>query len=57
MVCLVDICRSPFAEGILQFKVNENLIVVDSAGTAAYCICKLPDKRSVDIAGKYGIDI
>ena len=57
MVCLGNICRSPLAEGILQSKVNKNFIFVDSAGTAAYHVGKLPDKRSIDVAGKYGIDI
>jgi protein-tyrosine phosphatase len=57
MVCLGNICRSPLAEGILQSKVNKNLIFVDSAGTAAYHVGKLPDKRSIKVAGKYGIHI
>jgi protein-tyrosine phosphatase len=57
MVCLGNICRSPLAEGILQSKVNNNLFFVDSAGTAAYHLGKLPDKRSMDVASNYGIDI
>lgn len=56
MVCLGNICRSPLAEGILQSKVSEN-IFVDSAGTAGYHIGNLPDKRSIAVASKYGIDI
>jgi protein-tyrosine phosphatase len=57
MVCLGNICRSPLAEGILQSKVNNNLFFVDSAGTAAYHVGKLPDERSIDVASNYGIDI
>ena len=56
MVCLGNICRSPLAEGILQSKINEN-VFVDSAGTAAYHVGNLPDKRSIEVAKKYGIDI
>ena len=57
MVCLGNICRSPFAEGILVSKVKSDEIFVDSAGTGAYHIGKLPDKRSIEVAEKYGIDI
>jgi protein-tyrosine phosphatase len=57
MVCLGNICRSPLAEGILKSKVNNNLFFVDSAGTAAYHVGKLPDERSIDVARNYGIDI
>jgi len=57
MVCLGNICRSPLAEGILKSKVNSDIVFVDSAGTAAYHIGKLPDERSIEVAKKYGIDI
>lgn len=57
MVCLGNICRSPLAEGILKSKVNSDSVFVDSAGTAAYHIGKLPDERSIEVANKYGIDI
>ncbi len=57
MVCLGNICRSPLAEGILQNKVNADLVFVDSAGTAGYHIGNQPDKRSILVAQKYGIDI
>jgi len=56
MVCLGNICRSPLAEGILQSKVSSG-IFVDSAGTAAYHVGNLPDKRSIEVALKHGIDI
>ena len=57
MVCLGNICRSPLAEGILKSKLNPDLFIVDSAGTAAYHIGELPDYRSIAIAKKNGIDI
>lgn len=57
MVCLGNICRSPLAEGILKSKVNSNEVIVDSAGTSGYHQGELPDKRSIEVAKKYGIDI
>jgi len=57
MVCLGNICRSPLAEGILQSKVNKELVFVDSAGTAAYHLGNLPDERSIAVAKQYRIDI
>ena len=57
MVCLGNICRSPLAEGILSSKGKHLKIEVDSAGTAAYHIGKIPDIRSIEIANKYDIDL
>ena len=57
MVCLGNICRSPLAEGILAHKTKQLDVEVDSAGTAAYHIGELPDKRSIEIANKYNIDL
>ena len=57
MVCLGNICRSPLAEGILQSKVASNQVFVDSAGTAAYHVGNAPDKRSIAIATKNGINL
>lgn len=57
MVCLGNICRSPLAEGILQSKLSSQSFFVDSAGTAGYHIGELPDKRSIEVANKYGINI
>ncbi len=56
MVCLGNICRSPLAEGILKSKLSDNFIV-DSAGTGSWHVGSLPDRRSVEVAKKYGIDI
>jgi len=56
MVCLGNICRSPLAEGILRSKLSNNFIV-DSAGTGGWHAGELPDKRSIEIAKKKGLDI
>jgi len=57
MVCLGNICRSPLAEGILQSKVDPDKVLVDSAGTAGYHVGNPPDKRSIAVAQKYGLNI
>jgi protein-tyrosine phosphatase len=57
MVCLGNICRSPLAEGILKSKLPSNRFIIDSAGTANYHVGSQPDKRSVAVGKKYGIDI
>lgn len=57
MVCLGNICRSPLAEGILESKISGLDIKVDSAGTGDWHVGEAPDKRSVAIALKHGIDI
>ena len=57
MVCLGNICRSPLAEGLLRSKLPNNQYTVDSAGTGNYHVGDLPDKRSIDVARKYGLDI
>ncbi len=56
MVCLGNICRSPLAEGILKSKLPDKYIV-DSAGTANYHVGATPDRRSIAVAKKYGINI
>lgn len=56
MVCLGNICRSPLAEGILSSKLNHEFIV-DSAGTGDWHAGEKPDKRSIEVAKKHGIDI
>jgi len=57
MVCLGNICRSPLAEGILKSKLKSEVFFVDSAGTGAWHAGELPDKRSIAVAKKYGIDL
>ena len=57
MVCLGNICRSPLAEGILKSKLPSDAFKVDSAGTASYHLGAAPDKRSVAVAKKHGLNI
>lgn len=57
MVCLGNICRSPLAEGILKSKVPDLDVILDSAGTGAWHAGELPDKRSIEVAKKYNIDL
>ena len=57
MVCLGNICRSPLAEGILAHKTKQLDIEVDSAGTGAYHVGELPDKRSIEIADNHNINL
>ena len=57
MVCLGNICRSPLAEGILAAKLPKDKFVVDSAGTGHWHIGHSPDKRSIKVAQKHGINI
>ena len=59
MVCLGNICRSPLAEGLMQAKLQSltNDYFVDSAGTGGWHAGESPDKRSIIVAAKYGIDI
>lgn len=59
MVCLGNICRSPLAQGILEYnarKLNKN-IEVDSAATSNFHVGDLPDPRSISTAYLHGIDI
>lgn len=57
MVCLGNICRSPLAEGILQFKADTSKIQVDSAGMESYHVGELPDERSIQVAEENLVDI
>lgn len=57
MVCLGNICRSPLAEGILKSKLPEDDFFIDSAGTSNYHVGDNPDRRSIAVGRKYGIDI
>mgnify|MGYP000002078863 CR=1 FL=1 len=57
MVCLGNICRSPLAEGIFRHLSIGKGFEVDSAGTANYHTGAAPDRRSIEVAAKNGIDI
>ncbi|MBV1872274.1 MAG: low molecular weight phosphotyrosine protein phosphatase [Gammaproteobacteria bacterium] len=60
-VCLGNICRSPTAHAVFEYKVaKQNLghsFEVDSAGTAAHHINQPPDKRSQREAKQRGYDL
>ncbi|WP_429123729.1 low molecular weight protein-tyrosine-phosphatase [Ensifer sp. 4252] len=60
-VCLGNICRSPLAEGVLRALAAQkglaSQISVDSAGTGGWHIGDPPDRRSVAVARRHGIDI
>ena len=60
-VCLGNICRSPLAEGVFRDIVTANgardRFLIDSAGTGNWHQGKPPDRRSVDVATRYGIDL
>lgn len=57
-VCLGNICRSPLAEALFNYHVNEqrlnNQFLADSAGTASYHLGDLADKRTRNMALKIG---
>lgn len=59
MVCLGNICRSPMAQGILEYHAAKQNIPmwVDSAGTASYHVGEPPHPRSIEVCRKRGIDI
>ena len=60
-VCLGNICRSPAAEGIMRDIVESNGRqhdwVIDSAGTGAYHIGDLPDRRMRVHARQRGLEL
>ncbi len=59
LVCLGNICRSPLAEGILQFKAQQAKLdwEIDSAGTNGYHTGEAPHHLSQKVAKANGIDI
>ena len=58
-VCLGNICRSPLAEGVLRavFAERGKDLVIDSAGTGGWHAGEEPDRRSIAVAAKHGVDI
>jgi len=58
-VCLGNICRSPLAEGVFRFIVEEeglgSRFLIDSAGTSDYHIGEGPDPRTVQEAARRGL--
>jgi protein-tyrosine phosphatase len=59
MVCLGNICRSPLAEGILQYKAQQAGLnwTIHSAGTNGYHDGEPPHQLSIKVAKLNGIDI
>ena len=59
MVCLGNICRSPLAEGILQYKCRQMGLnwQIDSAGTNGFHNGEPPHPLSQKVASARGIDI
>jgi protein-tyrosine phosphatase len=57
-VCLGNICRSPAAEGVLLAHLRrrglEDVVAVDSAGTAAYHVGEPADARMMQAAERRG---
>ncbi len=60
-ICLGNICRSPTAQGLFQYYVDQaNLadsILVDSAGTGSWHEGEAPDSRAQLVALNKGYDI
>ena len=60
-VCLGNICRSPSAENIMRYLVEQedlsDQIICDSAGTADYHIGEPPDRRMTAAAKARGIQL
>lgn len=59
MVCLGNICRSPLAEGIMQYLADKERLdwEVDSAGTGNWHVGSPPDRRSIRAAYEQGVNI
>lgn len=57
-VCMGNICRSPSAEAMFRAKVSAAKldIRIDSAGTIAYHQGNAPDKRSIAVGVKRGLN-
>jgi protein-tyrosine phosphatase len=58
-VCLGNICRSPTAKAMFDYKLGQAGIEVmtDSAGTIGYHVGNRPDERAIDYARRWGMDI
>ena len=60
-VCLGNICRSPTSEVVFRAvaarEAPELTLEIDSAGTAAYHVGELPDRRTRQAAARRGYDL
>lgn len=60
-VCLGNICRSPVARIIFEDMVRrhrlEDAYMIDSCGTGAWHVGNPADPRSVEVAGRHGLNL
>ena len=60
-VCLGNICRSPTAEGVFLYLLQQQNIAedffVDSAGTSGFHVGESADSRSRNTAKQFGFDL
>ncbi len=60
-VCMGNICRSPTADAVMTAMVKEKgldkQIIIDSAGTHAYHVGEMSDRRSAQVARQRGYDM
>ncbi len=60
-VCLGNICRSPSAENIMNYLIQQKgldgKVICDSAGTSSYHIGASPDRRMRSAASRRGIQL
>ncbi len=58
-ICLGNICRSPLAEAIFNYKIGQlglnKKFKSDSCGTSDYHIGELPDERAIKCAKKHNL--
>jgi len=61
VLCHGNICRSPLAEGVFIHMASERGMLdrfdIDSCGTGGWHVGNPPDKRSVAVARKHGIEL
>ena len=60
-VCMGNICRSPTAEGVFRYHVEQaglaDSLLIDSAGTHAYHTGEPPDRRARAAAERRGMSL
>ncbi len=58
-VCLGNICRSPTAKAVFDYKLQQAGLspLTDSAGTTGYHQGNPPDPRAIRAASEWGVDI
>ena len=61
IVCMGNICRSPMAEGLLRYKIEQAglgaSVRLDSAGTGPWHADRPPDPRAIEVCREHGIEI